>query len=138
MCPDTSSLAKQQGAGLPLAIFVITVLSLLVSFMAQIQQGASEQLSLQIQSQRAFFAAESGAQAALNRLLPPDGSPGRSCATSPFHSVTLTAQGLAGCSVQVSCRLDLAESRNYYTLVSKGVCGSGLEQASRSIEVRAQ
>jgi len=61
MCPDTS-LKSQTGAGLPIALFVITVLALLVIVMAQLQQGTGESLSLQIQSQRAFFAAESGAQ----------------------------------------------------------------------------
>ncbi|NWO04402.1 MAG: hypothetical protein HLX50_01450 [Alteromonadaceae bacterium] len=69
MSPD-QHLAKQAGAGLPIALFIVTVLSLIVLGMSQLQESSGNAISLQIQSQRAFFAAESGAQIALARILP--------------------------------------------------------------------
>jgi len=66
MCPEPS-LSRQQGAGLPIAIFIITVLALIVTSMAQQQESSGAAISQQILSQRAFYAAESGAQAAVTR-----------------------------------------------------------------------
>lgn len=54
MCPERSP-QKQQGAGLPIALFIITVLALLVVGMAQLQERSGQAVSLQIQSQRAFM-----------------------------------------------------------------------------------
>lgn len=144
MCPKplrmkrpAEGAARQRGAGLPLALFIIVVLALVVAAMAEMQRGSGEMSSLQIQSQRAFYAAESGAQIALSRLMPPDGSAGASC-TATFYQRTFSQPGLSGCSVTVTCRLDTVSGVNYYTLDSAGLCGNGLDQATRAIEVRAQ
>lgn len=51
---------QQSGAGLPVALFVITVLALLVIGMAQLQESSSKAVSLQIQSQRAFLQRRAG------------------------------------------------------------------------------
>ena len=82
MFPET--MIKQKGLGLPAAIFVITVLAVIITAMSSIQTRSGQSLSLQANSYRAFYAAESGAQLALNLLIPPDGSAGRQCDTSPF------------------------------------------------------
>ena len=61
---------KQQiGAGLPVALFIITVLALIVTSMAQQQESSGASVSQQILSQRAFYAAESGAQVAVAEAL---------------------------------------------------------------------
>lgn len=54
MYPEPRNLVNQGGAGLPVALFIITVLALLVTGMAQLQQASGDSVSLQIQSQRAF------------------------------------------------------------------------------------
>ncbi|MDX5299245.1 MAG: hypothetical protein LPK85_09870, partial [Gammaproteobacteria bacterium] len=138
MSPDVYPHAKQRGVGLPLALFVITVLSLLVAFMAQIQQSTQEQLSLQLQSMRAFLAAESGAQAAVSLVMPPDGGAGRACAVSPFHQVTFATPGLRGCTATVRCRADTGDGATYHTLQSEGRCGGGADEAVRVVEVRVR
>lgn len=129
--------ARQRGAGLPLALFIIVVLALVVAAMAEMQRGSGEMSSLQIQSQRAFYAAESGAQVALSQLMPPGGSTGASC-TAPFYQRTFTQPGLGGCSATVACRADKVSGVNYYTLDSVGLCGNGIDQAKRAVEVRVQ
>lgn len=114
---------KQTGAGLPIALFIITALSLMVLGMSQLQESSGNAISLQIQSQRAFFAAESGAQIAVTKLMA-----GESCPGSP---VSFPGKGLSDCTADIQCTgSDIDE------VVSTGRCGSGQEGASRTVEVR--
>ena len=125
----------QSGFGLPVAVFVITVLAVIIAAMAGIQQNSSQSLSLQANSYRAFYAAESGAQLALNLLIPPDGSAGRSCSQSPYYTQSFAVTGLNSCSVSVACRSISDGGENYYIVSSTGQCGSGIDQAMRQVEV---
>ena len=127
---------RQRGMGLPMALFIIVVLALVVAGIAEMERGGGEMASLQIQSQRAFFAAESGAQIALHELLPPSGA-AASCAAGMYHQAFSTP-GLANCKVSVDCSSDNMGGQTYYTLDSTGSCGSGTDYAQREIEVRAQ
>lgn len=128
---------QQSGAGLPIALFVITVLALLVLGMSQLQQGSGESLSLQIQSQRAFFAAESGAQVAVRDVLEAD-----SCGaiTTPLN---FTAAALSGCSANLACESVSANiggsgGNTVYSITSTGQCGAGADQSTRVVEVRVR
>jgi MSHA biogenesis protein MshP len=138
MCPDTG-FRKEQGAGLPVALFVITVLALIVAGMSQLQESSSAAVSQQIQSQRAFFAAESGAQVAITEALR-----GASCSSVSTSSLSFSVSGLNGCQVTSSCNsvdVDIdgdSADETVYTLSSIGQCGSGAEQVSRTVEVRAR
>lgn len=129
---------SQQGIGLPIALFVITVLALLVVGMAQLQQATGRSVSLQVQSQRAFHAAESGAQLAVAGVL--DG--GDCGAVSP--SVNFTGNALRECRAEVQCNgsapLSIPGSggNRVFTLESTGICGAGNELARRVVEVRVR
>lgn len=137
MCPERRP-SSQRGAGLPVALFIITVLALLVVGMAQLQESSGRSVSLQIQSQRAFLAAESGAQVGVAQVLD-----GASCAalTSPKN---FSATGLNGCRAQVSCDSVQADIEGnsaletVYTITSAGQCGSGFDGARRVVEVRVR
>jgi len=137
MCPD-QTLSRQRGAGLPIALFVITVLSLLVLGMSQLQQGANQSISLQIQSQRAFFAAESGAQSAVRKAL--DSGCAAVDSASPLN---FSAGGLSGCRSTLQCEAVTADisgpgGDTVYTIFSTGSCGNGPDEAERDIEVRVR
>ena len=133
MSPDRYA-HKQSGAGLPIAIFIITVLALLVFGMAQVQQGSGESVSLQIQSQRAFFAAESGVQVSIGTVFSAiDAGDAPSC---PVAIPIFNNAGLSGCSASFECSLDSASGR--FVLTSTGSCGNGSDLASRTVEVRLQ
>lgn len=130
---------SQRGAGLPVALFVITVLALIVVGMAQLQDSTGQSVSLQIQSQRAFYAAESGVQVALR-----DALESNSCGAVQSPLV-FTVSGLAGCNATVSCETLMADIQGngsndtIYVLVSRGSCGAaGPDAATRTIEVRAR
>ncbi|WP_373001567.1 hypothetical protein [Marinobacter sp.] len=137
MCPEPRSLDRQGGAGLPVALFIITVLALLVIGMAQLQQMSGESISLQIQSQRAFYAAESGAQVAVRDVLEAGSC---SALTTPL---SFSASALNGCSAALSCE-SVTENINgpggntVFSIASTGQCGSGPDQAVRIIEVRVR
>jgi len=134
--PKPLAIRYQQGIGLPIALFVITVLALLVAGMAQLQQATGDSISLQIQSQRAFHAVESGAQLAVAEVLD-----GGNCATVPA-SVDFGVGGLKECRANIQCSVTAPLSipggggNRIYTLVSSGECGSGDELAQREVEVR--
>jgi len=117
---------KQSGAGLPIALFIITVLSFIVLGMSQLQESSGNAISLQIQSQRAFFAAESGAQIAVAKILA-----GESC---PTGSVGFSREGLSACFADISC-----SGSGIVEIESTGRCGSGQnDEASRTIKVRVR
>ena len=129
MSPD-NQLRKQTGAGLPIALFIVTVLSLIVLGMSQLQESSGNAISLQIQSQRAFFAAESGGQVGVKRVLADPSKP--QC----FGGATLNfpAGNLSGCRAEIRCT-DIT-GNGLFEVVSEGRCGSGQEEASRIVEVR--
>lgn len=143
MFPDSRfskplAIRYQQGIGLPIALFVITVLALLVVGMAKVQQATGQSVSLQIQSQRAFHAAESGAQLAVAGVLD-----GGNCAAIPA-SVNFSVNALKGCRAELQCSVTAPlsipgnGSNRVYTLESAGVCGVGNELARRVVEVRVR
>jgi MSHA biogenesis protein MshP len=94
MYPE-NSYKQQAGAGLPIAIFIVTVLSLIVLGMSQLQESSGKAISLQIQSQRAFFAAESGAQVVIAELIAVAGESPILC--SADKTITFEEKGLANC-----------------------------------------
>jgi MSHA biogenesis protein MshP len=124
-------LAKQTGVGLPLAIFIVTVLSLIVLGMSQLQESSGKAISLQVQSQRAFFAAESGAQVTIAEIMTAAVENPINC--SADKTITFTLKGLANCTARVECTHD----GEVVSVKSFGVCGEGTpEEARRTIEVR--
>ncbi|MFC4258393.1 hypothetical protein ACFOZ5_05000 [Marinobacter lacisalsi] len=105
--------------------------------MAQLQQTSGEAVSLQIQSQRALFAAESGAQVAVAQVLDSN-----SCSLAS-SGISFSGSGLSGCSAALSCDAIPVPatgpaSSPVFVVTSTGQCGSGLEQAERVVEVVVQ
>ena len=132
MSPDLLQ-QKQGGAGLPIALFIVTVLSLIVLGISQLQESSGNAISLQIQSQRAFLSSVSGAQVVIADLLKEAGEDPVS--DSDREEIEFTgANGLAGCKATV----EYSSSANNIALVtSYGVCGEGApDEARRTVEVR--
>ncbi len=131
---------RQKGVGLPAALFIIVILALLAIAITELEQSTAAGVSINVQSSRAFYAAESALQAALVELFPVNtGDPTipadpTACVTP---SVSFTTPGLAGCTGTVQCSIDVVDGESYFTLRSTGTCGSGGKQAIRAVEVRA-
>jgi len=126
-----SAFWRQQGAGLPMAIFLITVMALIVTTIAQLQQSSGEMEALDILSTRAFYAAESGAQAGLVDALNEDGS---SCGDVEDRTLTFGEAGLKGCTTEIRCD----SSGSAVVIRSEGSCGSGTSEVVRTVEVKAR
>jgi len=133
----SSGLNKQQGIGLPATIFLIVIVSLIVLALGELNTKSNIGFGQDFYSVKAFYAAESSAQIALNRVFMGRQSCITGLVTINFDTVTNNT-GLEGCSAQVSCSLVAVDSIDYYTFTSAAMCGAGYEQAQRSIEVRAR
>ncbi len=140
MRPD-SSIRLQRGFGLPLAVFIITVLALIGAAMVALTRTGQEAVGSEIQSIRAFYAAESGAQLALTAVLPlTGGSIGAAGCNALGLNPAFGATGLVGCTASVSCSGQTIDGRDYYRIVSLGECrfGASGNTARRRIEVMAK
>lgn len=135
------SAQKQRGFLMPLAIFIVVVMSLFAAALwrTTVQtslSGAQEMVTVQ-----AFYAAESGAQNGMQALFFPDAS-SRLAINARCDALNLTPAfagiaGLNNCSAQVSCTCVECNSgtTSFYTITSVGSCGSGLMSAVRTVKV---
>ena len=137
MYPERS-VYKQTGAGLPVALFVITVLALLVIGMAQLQESSGKAISLQIQSQRAFFAAESGAQLAVAEVLDSGDCSGVPAVLDFTVGALRECRALLVCSASDPYAIGGSGGDRVLTIVSTGQCGGGEDLATRRVEVRVR
>ena len=124
---------KQVGIGLVSAIFLIMVVSVLVVAISRMVRTGAEAFAQDVLSNKAFLAAESGAQLGLNRVFAPVGVSG--CGNWNWD---LTSVGLRFCTATVQCRSEAVASTTYYTLESTGRCDVGGSVAQRRVLVRAQ
>ena len=132
----SGALSGQTGLGLPAAIFVITLLSVIVVGVNYLVSGNSRSFQNEINLTRAFYAAESGAGFALNGIYPPEeysGYAGSVCAGSG-SPVTYEFEnaGLGYCTAEVTCEPITIGSDNYLTIESTGTC----DEVSRTVQVR--
>ena len=123
--------AKQGGLGLPVALFIIVIMSLIAIAVNQIGASSSLSYSQNVLSTRAFYAAESGAQLRAENTLTPT-----ACACSGGADVTynFTVTGLNQCSAVTNCTSFSANGNTYCTIVSIGRCNNTV--AERTVEVR--
>ncbi len=124
---------RQKGLGLATAIFVITVMAVLATLIAQLVTNNAETTQEEIELIRAFYSAESGIQFGLNRLFPPDGVTPSACPAGPVN-YDLTEGGFSRCEADVFCESVTVSAVDYYTITSTGTCG----EVNRTIQVRAQ
>lgn len=129
---------RQAGIGLPVALFVITVLALIVVALTDLEESSGVSFSLDVNSMRAFYAAESGAQIDMVNIFPPSGSVAACNSTPQTTALSFSANGLNGCRANVVRSCVEVDSVKYFSLTSTGACGSGGDGAERVIVVRAR
>lgn len=128
---------QQQGIGLPATVFLIVIIALIVLALGDLTRKSALGFGQDFYSIRAFYAAESGAQIALNRVFVGAQTCDNTLSDIDFDNAGANP-GLDLCSAVLSCRQDIVDSITYYTFTSTATCGSGFEQAQRSVEVRAR
>ncbi|MEE1675407.1 hypothetical protein SNR37_000732 [Agarivorans aestuarii] len=133
---------RQGGSALVVAIFVIVVMALISAGLTLMIQDTSRNAAWDVLGTRAELAAYSGLEQALSALFPldvPVTTPGQ--CDNVIEEPALNGQGLATCSVTVSCQQkDISElSARFFELQATGQCGTGeiLVQRSQSIQARS-
>ncbi|MAM88897.1 MAG: hypothetical protein CME36_16460 [unclassified Hahellaceae] len=126
---------RDRGFGLPMALFVIVVLSFLLLSLTQLEESTAEGFSISLQSTRAFYAAESGAEIAMHQLFPPPN--GKTVCTAVAATHTFSEPGLAGCSAELKCDENLVDGTLYFTVTSTGRCGAAADGAERTVVIGA-
>lgn len=123
----------QRGIGLPATVFLIVILSLIVLAMSELNESSALSFGQDLNATKAFYAAESGAQVAMNRHF----VGGIACSAISGSSINFTAEGLTSCSTQLTCSDVTVGGIDYLTFTSTATCGGGFESATRSVQVRA-
>jgi MSHA biogenesis protein MshP len=146
MCPEIflkSRNAAQAGFLMPLALFIVVglgALALAISRMGSSNFSAAVQEALSVQ---AFYAAESGIQYGMNRLLfdaVDKNAVNTRCSSVNGATVTFNVAGLRDCSVLLNCNTvsNTGDSAGIYRLQSSATCGSDSLQAQRSLVAAAR
>ncbi len=126
---------KQQGMGLPAALFLIVIMVMIVAGINQINEMNAATYGREWLSMRAFYAAESGAQTAAVYAI--NSSPAMPACDNNFIN-NLIPSGIPSCSISVTCSSQTVDAEIYITLTSSATCGEGIDAATRVIQVRVQ
>ena len=117
---------QQRGIGLPIAIFVITILAAFAVNMGLLVEDNSESRIEYITNLRASLAADTGADLALNVAFDPSDAPayagGVTCSSTAINYSFTNDAGMSGCSAAVTCASATAGGKTVYTITSVGTC----------------
>lgn len=138
-------LHQQRGFLMPLAVFIIVVMAGLALTMARTVSQSNTSVVQTAVGIQAFYAADAGAQWAMNRLFYNAAAPltrasvDASCAALSGQSLNFATDGLRDCSTQLQCSrsTDASDTTSYYRLVSAADCGSAPVDSQRTVEVSA-
>lgn len=128
--------ARQQGAALMLALFVILLAAGILAALANLRSNASQSLVYEVQGQRSYWLAKAQLELALVQLYPLDQSSQACSAISP-SSRSWSSDSWQNCSSSVQCSETVVDSQRVIRLQSTASCGSGTEVASRVLTVEA-
>lgn len=137
---------RERGFLIPLAAFILVVISLLAATVMRTSSQVSLAGTQESISTQAFYAAESGAQAAMSVLFSVNGDRAAvdvNCTN--VQSQVFNVTGLSNCSAAVSC-VCVDENNNacpaaglysFYTINSSATCGSADVTSNRTVQVSA-
>ncbi|WP_417441695.1 Type II secretory pathway component [Idiomarina sp.] len=132
-----SSLNKQRGNTLVIAIFVIVVLGALVAALSNLVRTTSESVVVEVLGTRSFMAAQSGVEQGMMKLYPLDGAPATAC---PDFSEDIA---VGNCEAAIACESathtpDSNETYIHFRLEATGTCTAGGQAASRKLAIETR
>jgi MSHA biogenesis protein MshP len=141
-CLNISFAARQSGFLVPLALFIVVGAATLAVSMSQMAAGSRSSAVLTAFSTQALYSADAGVQMAMHQLYygnDDQSSVDAACVSVNGSSFNLSGQGIAGCSVSVTCDVTLSNSGDVslYSVVSQSECGSGDYEVGRRIRAEA-
>jgi len=139
-----NSVKYQQGFLMPVAIFILVVMAGFAAALNRMTAQTAIMVPQEMLSTAAFYAAETGAQRALNQMFYStaatvtrvDADAACAALATPL-TFPATATGLASCSVAITCAVsnDAGNTTSFYNIGSAASCGSGDVTAQRTIDV---
>lgn len=129
---------------MPVAIFILVAMGGFALSLNRMTAQNAVMVPQEMLSTAAFYAAEAGAQLALNQIfyttteavtrITADAGCGSVAATLNFPAAAI---GLVSCSTLLSCSIDndAGNTTSFYTITSLASCGVGDVNAQRTIEV---
>jgi MSHA biogenesis protein MshP len=119
---------NQKGIGLPIAIFVITVLAAYAVNMGLLVEDNAAGRTEYITNLRASLAADTGVDLGMNVAFDPSDAPdyagGVTCSSNAINYSFANDPGMSGCSAAVTCSAVTAGGKTIYTITSVGTCDS--------------
>jgi len=129
---------SQRGIGLPIAIFVITVLAAFAVNMGLLVQDNATARIEYVTNLRATLAADTGADLVMNVAFDPSDAPdyagGVTCSATAINYDFANDPGMSGCSAAVTCSSVTAGGSTIYTFTSVGTC----DGTSKTVVVSAR
>ncbi|BFM16964.1 hypothetical protein R50073_31470 [Maricurvus nonylphenolicus] len=132
---------------MPVAIFIMVILGGVAITLTRFTSQAGNATVQEAISVASFYAAESGAQYAMNRLfysttaVPTRTIVDANCGVINGSSISFSAAGLNNCSADITCGItnDLpANTISFYSITSTGQCGDNIINANRVVEVASR
>ena len=121
---------------LVMAIFVLVVLAVLGMAMVQISSDSSRSMVYEVYGARAFNAANSGAEKALNEIFGPGGT--EHCLALDSYDMPDIVE-FHGCAIEVTCATPFViDDFIYFKITSKASCQSNEFSTQRAVVVEAK
>lgn len=129
--------SRQQGFLIPLALFILVGMAALAAAIARMSTQSNNQSYQKLISAQTFYAADSGAQVAMNSVLFPSAT--RSSGDTACTGMVAVSTTIQGCEVVQSCALanDASGTTSIYTIESTATCGSGDMTVVRTVRASA-
>lgn len=132
----------QNGFLVPLAAIIVVGIAVLAIAIARFSGQAATTTTQEGLAVQAYYAADSAAQYAMNRLFfnaPNKTAANTNCANVSGSSLNYNTVGLTVCSSDITCSVSsiAGSSASYYLITSAASCGSGITFAERTITVSA-
>jgi len=132
---------KQSGSMLIIAVFMIVVIGLLGTSLLRLHNNAAQQGAHDIYAVRAYFAAYSAQQVAINALIQQENANQLAnqskevCDTKTQKtSITLPADGFQNCDAYYTCYLDDSAVGRVYHVEGAGLCHDQYVSVYREIK----
>lgn len=134
---------RQKGFLIPLSLVIILGVGALATAVSKLTQRSDVSALQEGLSLQAFYAAESGAQFALNQIFfsaNNRSATDANCVSLSGDTLSFSAAAMSHCSAVLNCSIsfDQANTVSFYRIVSTGSCGLGQIQGQRSIAVAAR
>lgn len=123
---------------MPLALFILVGLGALAIAISRLSAGQFSSAVQETLSVQAFYAAESAAQVAMNRILfnaANKANTDLNCAAVNGSTVNFSAVGLRECSARLACAAvsNTGDTAGIYRIESTATCGGGTLMGARRL-----